>query len=129
MQKAFLKVKDDLEDQYIMKEAFYYVRDNIHEVVSSCAENIRVVIYFNDVIDDPLVVATGSEENRLRISINTDGKVTYAWTKQTWTKVFRDAKEGVKSITQKIITGFLSLFTKKSLSIENKKLLPIKASK
>lgn len=128
MQKAFIKVKDDLNERPTMREAFYYVRDNIHEVVRSCATNLRVVIYFNGVLKEPLVVTSGSEENRLEITINTDGTSTYAWTKQTWAKVFLDVKENVKSITQTILTGFLSLFRRKPLSIENKKQLPITAS-
>lgn len=129
MQEAFKKFKDDLKDHTIMKEAFYYVRDNIHEVVRSCAQNARVIIYFNDVLKEPLVVTSGMEENRLRITINTDGTVTYAWTKQTWSKVFLDVKEDAKSITQTIISGLLTLFRKKPLSIENKKPLQITDSK
>lgn len=111
-----------------MKEAFYYVRDNIHEVVRSCATNLRVVIYFDGVLDKPIHVESGREENRLRITINTDGTLTYAWTKQTWAKVFLDVKEDVKSVAQTILTGFLSLFRRKPLSIENKKQLQITAS-
>lgn len=129
MQNAFIKVKDDLNERPTMREAFYYVRDNIHEVVRSCATNVRVVIYFDDVLDEPIHVKSGREENRLRITINSDGTSTYAWTKQTWAKVFLDVKEDVKSIAQTILTRFLSLFRRKPLSIENKKQLQITASK
>lgn len=129
LQKAFMKVKDNLNDKSIMKEAFYSVRDDIYKHVRSCAENVRVEIKFEKVLDNPLVVATGSEENQLLITIETDGKVTYKWTKQTWNKLFVDVKEKVKSVAQCFLSGFLSLFTKKSLSIENKTMLSITASK
>lgn len=129
MQKAFIKVKDDLNERPTMRESFYYVRDNIHEVVRSCATNVRVVIYFDDVLDEPIHVKSGREENRLRITINSDGTSTYAWTKQTWAKVFLDVKENVKSITQTILTKLASLLRgRKPKSIENKKQLPITAS-
>ena len=105
--KAFQRIKHNLNDSEI-REAFYNVRDEIHKYVKTCDRNIRVVIYFDDVLDDPLVVVVGPGENRLRITIKRNGKVTYSWTKETWAKFFRDAWEGIKSFTANILQCIVS---------------------
>lgn len=71
------------------------LRDGITEAVKNCSDNVRVVIYIDDVFDAPISIRIGAEENHLIISIRNNGKVEYRWTKETWSKVFRDASEGV----------------------------------
>ena len=105
--KAFQRIKHNLNELKI-REAFYNVRDEIHEYVKTCERNIRVVIYFDDVLDDPLVVVVGPGENRLRITIKRNGTVTYSWTKETWAKFFRDAWEGIKSLTVNVLQCIVS---------------------
>lgn len=105
--RAFARVKQKFNDYGELREAFYDVRDEITEVVKTCSDSVRVVVYIDDVLDEPIVVGIGAEENRLRISIRSNGKASYSWTKETWSKVFRDGWEGVKSLTKKII-GFIA---------------------
>lgn len=71
------------------------LRDGITEAVKNCSDNVRVVIYIDDVLDEPIFIGIGAQENHLIISIRNNGKVEYRWTKETWSKVFRDALEGV----------------------------------
>lgn len=106
--RAFARVKHKFHDYSMLKEAFYKVRDKILETVKTCSDNVRVVIYMDDVLDKPIIVRIGAEENRLRISIRTDGKASYSWTKETWTKVFFDGWEGVKTLIMKILGFFAS---------------------
>lgn len=107
MTRAFQRIKHNLNDSEI-RDAFYNVRDEIHKHVKTCDRNIRVVIYFDDVLDDPLVVVVGPGENRLRITIKRNGKVTYNWTKETLAKFFRDAWEGIKTLTINILQCIVS---------------------
>ncbi|XP_062597224.1 uncharacterized protein LOC134258702 [Saccostrea cucullata] len=108
LNRAFVRVKQKFRDNEELRDSFYDVRDGIHEVVATCANNVKVVIYIDEVLDEPIIVCAGNQENRLRITIKTEGRVTYSWTKETWGKVFRDAWNGVKSLTKKIIGCIVS---------------------
>lgn len=108
LNKAIQRVHDKFDGYEELKETFNNVRDNIHNVVYSCAENVKVVIYFDKVLREPITVGVGKEENRLRITIKSSGKVTYSWTKETWGKKIRDAWNNVKSIIQGILDFFVS---------------------
>lgn len=101
--RAFARVKQKFNNYDKLREAFYDVRDDITDVVKTCSDNVRVVLYIDDVLDEPIVVGIGDQENRLRISIRSNGKASCSWTKETWSKIFRDGWEGVKSITKKIV--------------------------
>lgn len=87
---AFARVKHKFHDYSMLREAFYKVRDKIFKTVKTCSDNVRVVIYIDYVLDKPIIFRIGAEENRLRISIRTDGKASYSWTKETWSKDFHD---------------------------------------
>lgn len=62
-----------------------------------------MVIYIDEVLDQPITVVVGKEENRLRITIKKVGKVTFAWTKENWGKIFRDAWNNVTSCIRRIV--------------------------
>lgn len=108
LNKAFQRVYDKFESYEELKETFYDVRDEIHNFVRSCAENVEVAIYIDKVLREPIKVGVGKEENRLRITIKSCGKVTYSWTKETWSKKVRDAWNNVKSIIQGILEFLVS---------------------
>lgn len=118
--RAFARVKHKFHDYSMLREAFYKVRNKIFETVKTCSDNVRVVIYIDDVLDEPIIVRIGAEENRLRISIRTDGKASYSWTKETWSKVFRDGWKGEKPLIMKIL-GF---FASKAIFAVAKNVLP-----
>lgn len=105
LNKAFIRVKDNFQNFQELKRAFQDVGDDINDVVRSCADNVRVVIYIDEILDDPIVVSVGKEQNRLQIIIKEGGNVEYSWTKQTWSKVFLDA---VGPITKGILAFFAS---------------------
>lgn len=121
LNKAYNMVKEKFNDNKEIKEAYRGIRDSIYEWVRSCADNVRVVVYVDDILDDPIIVAIGDQENRLRITIKTDGKVTYSWTKQTWTKIFRDVKETIISIAKGIFKFFNSCRCPNSVEYEEHK--------
>lgn len=50
-----------------------------------------------------MIFKYGKEQNRLMITIRSTGDVKAQWSKETWTKVFRDGWAGVVSITKKIV--------------------------
>lgn len=120
LHEAFKRVKEKLKDHKEIREAFFGIRDCIYQWVRSCADNVRVVLYVDDILDDPITIGVGSQENRLRITIKPDGKVTYSWTKQTWGKIFRDVKEKMKSLIQAFV-GFLISIGKCSDAVECEK--------
>lgn len=108
LNKAFQRVYDNFDGYDELKEAFCDIRDEIHNFVRSCADNVIVVIYIDEVLREPIKAGVGKEENRLRITIKSGGKVTYSWTKETWSKIFYDAWNKVKSIVQGIISVIVS---------------------
>lgn len=103
LNRAFLRVKDKFLGYNEQKEAFRELRDGICDIVKSCADNIRVVIYIDEVLDQPITVVVGKEENRLRITIKKDGRVTFFWTKENWGKIFKEAWHKVTSFIRRIV--------------------------
>lgn len=87
---------------------FYDVWDDIIEVMKICFDNVRVVVYIDDVFDDFIIVGIGVEENCFWIFIRSNGKVLYSWIKEMWSKIFCDGWEGVKLFIKKIL-GFIVL--------------------
>lgn len=49
-----------------------------------CTGNVLVIIYVNNVLDEPMVISSGSEDNELCITIRNDGSVRREWKKITW---------------------------------------------
>lgn len=106
--RVFVRVKWKFNDYDEFREVFYDVWDDIIEVVKICFDNVRVVIYIDDVFDDLIVVGIGVEENWFWIFIRSNGKVLYSWIKEMWSKIFCDGWEGVKLFVKKIF-GFIVL--------------------
>lgn len=125
MNDAFLKIKAKVKGHEVTEEAFFVLRDEITHIVENCADNVKVVVYFDFVLDKPLTVGFGKEENRLRITIKKDGKITLSWTKKTWRKYFSDVLNVIKSLSTDVVKCLVkSLFpwvefdyTKKSITL------------
>lgn len=49
-----------------------------------CAENVKLDIYVNDVLDKPIIISSGSKENYLQITIRNDGTVIRKWIRIPW---------------------------------------------
>lgn len=124
LQEAFIRVKKKFEGHQREKEAFYCIRDVFTPMIKSCADNVRVVLYVDDILDDPIVVEIGDEENRLRITIKTNGTVTYNWDKETWWKIFKDAAMTVNALAKKLVSLFKSI-AENSGAIGHEERLPI----
>lgn len=90
-----------------MKRVFFQLRGGIHNFVSGCVKNVKVTIYIDEVLDDPIEIRAGAGENDFIITIDKDANVTYSWTRETWGKVLRDAWNKAKDITERII-GFIA---------------------
>lgn len=85
-------------------------------MVRGCHDNVKITVYFDDILNEPIVVRIGNEENHLQITFKLDGRVAYCWTKETWSKFFRDCWEDVKSLLKKIILVIAS-FVRKNCSL------------
>ena len=80
----------------------YEIRNSIHQHMKTCADNVRVTIYVDEVLDEPLVFSVGPGENDLLISVNHDGTVEYKWTNCTYESVFWGFLEWVKDVFRKV---------------------------
>lgn len=109
LQEAYVRVKKKFEGHQQHREAIYRIRDGFSSLIESCADNVRVVLYADDILDEPIVVKIGNQENRLRITLKTNGTITYRWTKETWGKIFRDAMMTINSLAKKIVSLFTSV--------------------
>ena len=63
--------------------AMFEIRNTIHQHMKTCADNVRVYIYVDEVLDEPLEFCVGRGENELIITVKHDGTVEYNWTYYT----------------------------------------------
>lgn len=125
LNEAFIKVKENFKDHKTSEKAFYDLRDEISHIVKNCANNVKVVVYFDFVLDRPITVQVGQAENRLRITIKDDGRITLSWTKETWSKYFSDVLDVIKCMGTEIAKCIAKVFcpwlefgpTKKSITL------------
>lgn len=97
LQSAFRRCKLLFVNHEHQIRVFYQVRDNIGKVVQSCADNVKVKIYF-DMLDDPIIIYTGRAENVLEIYIKEeDENPRFSWVKETLAKRARDLVSNVAS--------------------------------
>ena len=104
LNEAFLRIKTKIGRHKPSQRAFYNVRDDISKTVNHCSDNIKVVVYFDHFFDEPLIVTVGPGENRLRITIGEDGSITYSWTRRTWTKLFFDVLDTIRSVVSSVVS-------------------------
>lgn len=76
-----------------------------------------MTIYIDEILEDPIEVLAGAGDNELVITIDEDANVNYEWTKETWSKVLRDAWNHVQSIIQEILE-FITSKASSLLSVE-----------
>nr|XP_034312015.1 uncharacterized protein LOC117684354 [Crassostrea gigas] len=107
LHNAFKRIKEKFKDHSELKTAFYKLRGKIHTFIGNCVNNVKVTIYIDEVLDDPIEIRAGAGENDFIITIDKDANVTYSWTRETWGKVLRDAWNKAKDITERII-GFIA---------------------
>lgn len=108
------------------RHAFYNVRDMIHDLVKFCVDNVKIVIFVDDVLKKSIIISTEKTENELHFTIKTDGTVTKSWTKETWKKCFYESRESaivvLKETTEIIrnvgllVTEFIKLLSKSNSS-------------
>lgn len=91
-----------------MKDAFFDLRDSLHNMVKQCSDNVEITIYVNHILNQPFVIKRGNCENRIRITINSNGEVTHGWTKETWTKTLWDWFYGFFDLIERIVDVFAS---------------------
>lgn len=109
LQEAFVRVKKKFDGHQQQREAFYCIRDGFTPMIETCADNVEVVLYVDDILDEPIIVRIGDEQNRLVITIKTNGTVKYRWTKETWGKIFKGAAMTVNSLAKKLVSLFRSI--------------------
>ena len=52
-------------------------------MIDGCADNIKITIYLDNVLDGYIEIKAGQAENCLRITIKNNGDITHNWTKTT----------------------------------------------
>lgn len=98
LHRAIQKVKHKFgDDKHEMRKAMYRIRDTIHEKIKTCANNVVVYIYVDDVLDEPMKFTVGSGDNELTITVRDGGLIEYNWTSYTWGSVFWGIWEGIKT--------------------------------
>lgn len=103
LHKAIQKVKHKFgDDKLEMRKAMYRIRDTIHEKIKTCANNVIVYIYVDDVLDEPMKFTVGSGENELTITVKDCGKTEYNWTRRTKSTVFWCIWEGIKTFLSNV---------------------------
>lgn len=83
-------------------EIFFDLRDSVNEMVKNCSNNVQIAIYINHILDQPVVINRGNIENRIRITIKSNGEVTHNWTKETWAKKLWDWFYGFFGLMEKL---------------------------
>lgn len=90
LHRIFIQNKAQFNGNKVMIDGLFELRDSINEMVKNCADNVEIAIYVNHILDRPIVINRGNSENRIRITIKSNGEVTHSWTRQTWAKTLWD---------------------------------------
>ena len=77
IQKALRKLKHILRDHEGTRKALCTVRDEIQNKIEKYADNVIVVIYLDEVLDGSIKIRVGRAENQVRVSIKSNGDITY----------------------------------------------------
>ena len=105
--KSMRDVSNQLVGKEKIKEAFQKIRQTVHEKVKYCKEDVSVIIYADDVLEQPVTYGTG--RNRLMITIESEGQITFDFTDKTWTtkakEIFASIFEEVKKIVKEQLPG------------------------
>lgn len=126
-------------DFEVQRQGFFDARDKIHDLVKMCSDNVKIIIFVNDVLGKPIVICAGKMKNVVHITVKTSGIVTLDWKKKLWKKrvyengelmlaTFKSSLECVKGILDltgiigKTVGGWINHFsTKKEESSSNEK--------
>lgn len=84
------KFKHKLERFEKQKQGLYNARSEIVGCLNWCSDNVRLLIFVDDVLPQPIVITCGKEENQLCIFIKIDGTIKPVWEKRTWIKHILD---------------------------------------
>lgn len=107
-----------------MMDGLFELRDSLQEMVKCCADNVEIVIYVNHILDQAIVFKRGKCENRIRITIKSNGKMTHNWTKETRSKKLWDCFHGFLGLVDKygvkILEAFISSKTSIGLKVAGK---------
>lgn len=91
---------------------FADVQNLITQTIRNCADNIKLIIYRDEVLDDPVIVSVGEGENKLLITIDSDNGVDFTWTEETLAKAFWDGWENGEEIAKNVAACMASLLMK-----------------
>lgn len=108
LQRIFVQNKAHFNGNREMIEGLFELRDSLYRMVKSCADNVEIAIFVDHILDRPIVIKRGNCENRIRISIKSNGAVTHNWTKETWAKKLWDWFYGFLGLIEKFGKTLLS---------------------
>lgn len=98
------KLKHHLRENKETRDALCIARDEVPLKIKHCSDNIELVFYLDNVLEDPIYLTVGSAENRLHISIRSNGKIEYYWKERTLKVILWDALESVTSVVVRTLT-------------------------
>ncbi|XP_078318198.1 uncharacterized protein LOC144620654 [Crassostrea virginica] len=101
IQISLEKLKEILGDHDSTKKALYTLRDRIQPMIDGCADNIKITIYLDDVLNGSIEIKAGQAENCLRITIKNNGDIIHNWTKTIEELTFECGKDEVHATIQK----------------------------
>lgn len=90
------KLKEILGDHTSTKKALQTLKDNIQPMIDGCADNIKITIYLDDVLDGSIEIKAGQAENFLRITIKNNGDITHNWNKTIQELTFEKCGKDVR---------------------------------
>lgn len=107
--KALSKVKDKIHSKKELRKGVAELRRTIAQTVQSCSDNVRVKIYMDEVLDDPIIITCGRGDNILVVNIDSEDGVDFTWTETTMAKAFWDGWGLGTQITKSIVTAIAGL--------------------
>lgn len=97
----------------LQRNAYYNLRDNIPSYLKTCADNVELVIYVDDVLEQPIHVRAGKGENGVAITIRIDGTLAVKWTKETCSYEIK-----IKEVNVEAVDNIIQMFMHRLLDFE-----------
>lgn len=88
--KAFSIVKHEIKTKKKLQKGVAELRKKITQTLQSCHDNVKVKIYMDELLEDPIIIPCGRGDNTLVVTIDSDDGVDFTWTETTMAKAFWD---------------------------------------
>ena len=95
------------------------LRNSLHTYLTDHADDTKLTIYLDDIMDEPWELVSGKGRNELLVTVDgSTGDIKYEWLKERWTKRFADRlktlKDGIVDILSTVFGKVGEKFTSAS---------------